>query len=637
MEDGTLEVFRLTLLNMDRERIIELCINLKKENADLKLKLEEFQSLSTIMSKDYKKMENELNSVKEENTRLNAMLTHSEDKNALRNKDLFGRSTEKMEDLVGSAPVEDPISEDASCTGTENDKTEETKTESRKKIPFPPNGQKKTRKPRRTRADLFSAMPSINHYEINMDELDAEHGESGWYILSWENHHQVHRVKAFYYVENLYTPVIAYKKDNGADHFLERPSLPAGSNIWPKSYVTVSLLADVIQQKSVLHLPYNRQAQEMARSGFPVSEQVLCQWVKRAAEEFLTPVYEMICDIVRSDKYQQGDETTLTIIRDGRKAGSTSYIWLHCTASYSEGPAAAVYTVELTRNADHLRKFYSSVTTAEFFYYTCDAYAGYSSFEKENDGLCRLTGCFMHARRRWAEAATLLPKDVLQSEKKDELPELKALCLIGTIYNEEKKLKEMTAEERHEARKTTTAPAVDAYFEYIKNLDQEEAVLSEKARDAISYSLNQEVYLRRFLEDGHLSCDNGHSERLIKPVALGRRNWLFNNNLASAQANCIIFSLAQTAILHQADVYYYFKYLLEKMPPIMESADLKRKLPETPETREILTQMLPWSEAYHKYEQQEKANQLDCLKLSSQEAPPKRPKKSKSCRKLKAG
>lgn len=317
------------------------------------------------------------------------------------------------------------------------------------------------------------------------------------------------------------------------------------------------------------------------------------------------------------------------MINDGRGAGSTCYIWLHCTGVYSEGPAAAVYVVELTRNAGHLDVFYAGRETAAFFYKTCDAYSGYRAFEKENDGLCLLTGCFMHARRRWADAISVLPaKSVEAAEDPEAFDEVKALRLIGDIYRAESGLTDMTAEERHEKRRTTTAPAVDAYFEFIKGLDQDSPSMGERTRDAVAYSVNQETYLRRFLEDGHLPCDNGFSERLIKPLAIGRRNWLFHKTLRGARAGCILHNLTQAAILHQADPYYYFKYLLEKMPALMRTADLHGCLPNTEETRKALERMMPWSEPYRSYEHSEKVTRLEHLNSVQRKEPPNFTKKT---------
>lgn len=637
--DGALTVFKLQISGLGKEELITLCVSLKSDAMEAALRLEEYQGVSEKLARGYKEMEADLEAARKENAGLKALLRHTEDKNTLRTRDLFGRSSEKLSGLMDAAPAEDPIAEDApEGVGGADSAEDRPARENRTAPPRQPGGGKKERKERRTRAEVLGGLPSYDHYEIDVEKLDSEHGADGWKILAWERCTTVGHVKGFDYADNAYFPVITYKQHPSAGHALMRPDSPARHRLWQKSYASSSLVADIIFAKAVLYLPSYRTAKDRERAGFPISEQVMCQWTVRAAEEFFSPVYEGLCDVVRADRYQQGDETTLTVIDDGRKAGSTCYVWLHCTGVYSDGPAAAVYAVELTRGAGHLDTFYANAKTAVFFYKTCDAYSGYRAFESENEGMCLLTGCFMHARRRWADAVSVLPaKTLAAAEDPESFDEVKALRLIGDIYKAEKELAGMTAEERHEKRKATTAPAVDAYFDFIKGLDLSSPAMGERARDAASYSINQEAYLRRFLDDGHLPCDNGFSERLIKPLAIGRRNWLFHKTLRGARAGCIIQSLAQTAILHRADPYYYFKYLLEKMPAVMEAADLHGALPDTEETRKALGQMMPWSEPYRSYECSEKKALLGRLNSSLKKEPPTIGRGARKQAELKAG
>ena len=107
--------------------------------------------------------------------------------------------------------------------------------------------------------------------------------------------------------------------------------------------------------------------------------------------------------------------------------------------------------------------------------------------------------------------------------------------------------------------------------------------------DAILYTLNQEVYLRRYLEDGHLSIDNNSAERAIKNFAIGRRNWLFSKSIRGADASTIVYSITETALLNKLKPYVYLTYVLEqlrKTGPFPKSEELERLLPWSDELPE---------------------------------------------------
>lgn len=102
--------------------------------------------------------------------------------------------------------------------------------------------------------------------------------------------------------------------------------------------------------------------------------------------------------------------------------------------------------------------------------------------------------------------------------------------------------------------------------------------------DAILYALNQETYLRRYLEDGHLSIDNNSAERAIKNFAVGRRNWLFSKSIHGADASAVVYSITETALLNGLKPYLYLTYVLDQL----------RWMGPFPE-EEKLDQLLPWS------------------------------------------
>ena len=339
-----------------------------------------------------------------------------------------------------------------------------------------------------------------------------------------------------------------------------------------------------------------------------VGQLSMSNWVVYACRELFLSVYEFLCAQLKSHTYQQCDETTYTVIRDGRGAGAKSFLWVHRTSELLDGPAIIIYCYEKTRGADHLRNFYAGLSHPLFL--TCDAYGAYQSFAGGLDGLVTVCGCFMHSRRRFVDALSVLSTKGLTEEQVGELPEVKGITLIGDIYRADEPLKLLPAEERLEKRRTEVRTKVDAFFEFVHDFDLENPAAGEKLKDAVRYAKNQEDNLRRFLEDGSIPLDDGATERSIRPIAQGRRNYLFSNTVSGAEATVIASTLIETAKANGAEPYYYLKYLLEQMPKHLYDKG-KDHLPD----------MMPWSEAYRGYEISQKQNLVNHMAPPGNEKP----------------
>lgn len=207
-----------------------------------------------------------------------------------------------------------------------------------------------------------------------------------------------------------------------------------------------------------------------------------------------------------------------------------------------------------------------------------DGYQVYHTIEKEREDL-RIAGCWAHARRRFDEAVKALPK----AKRKSSLAYL-ALKQIQAIYREDNKLKEMSPKERQQHRRLTVRPLVDAYFAWIgQNLLKVPA--KSKTANGFTYSLNQEKYLRYFMEDGEVPLDNNAAEQTIRPFCVGKKNWVMIDTIAGAESSAIIYSIAKTAKANNLKPYNYFEYLLEEIPKHMDDHDMS-----------FCENLLPWSE-----------------------------------------
>lgn len=152
---------------------------------------------------------------------------------------------------------------------------------------------------------------------------------------------------------------------------------------------------------------------------------------------------------------------------------------------------------------------------------------------------------------------------------------------IGILYKVDELIRNKTPEERYGERQKQSQPVVDALFELLQSMENS-VDRSSLIGDAILYALNQEPYLRRYLEDGHLSIDNHSAERAIKNFAVGRRNWLFARSIRRADASAVVYSITETALLNGLKPYVYLTYVLDQfrqMGPFPKADDLDRLLP----------------------------------------------------------
>lgn len=151
------------------------------------------------------------------------------------------------------------------------------------------------------------------------------------------------------------------------------------------------------------------------------------------------------------------------------------------------------------------------------------------------------------------------------------------------LYKIEEMIRDKSPEERYEERQKQSKPLLEAFFEWLHTLE-DSVDRSSKIGEAILYSLNQEQYLKRYLEDGHLSIDNLAAERALKNFAIGRRNWLFCKSIRGAQASATVYSITETALLNGLKPYNYLTYVLEEM----------KNLGAFP-AKEKMMELLPWS------------------------------------------
>ena len=155
-----------------------------------------------------------------------------------------------------------------------------------------------------------------------------------------------------------------------------------------------------MDRKFTLGLPTYRQEAEFERREIGISRQTMSNWILHFSRNAFEPVYGHLADILKKSGCTQCDETTLLVIRDGRKAGRKSYLWIHVTSELGNEHPITVICYEPDRSTRHLREFFEGYAGE----IVCDAYSAYQTFETENGDTVIICGCWMHSRRRWAEA-----------------------------------------------------------------------------------------------------------------------------------------------------------------------------------------------------------------------------------------
>ena len=190
----------------------------------------------------------------------------------------------------------------------------------------------------------------------------------------------------------------------------------------------------------------------------------------------------------------------------------------------------------------------------------CDAYAGYGSAGNggllDPNGPWRMThvGCWAHARRKFHDARLSAPAEACR-----------AMGMIRQLYEIERRLKDMPPEHRCEIRQAEAKPKVDTFFAWCA--DQQSRMLPRSAiGEAVTYALNQQTSLRRYLEAGHRPIDNNACERSLRGLAIGRKNWLFTGSEAGGHAAAAMFSLIASAQLHHIEPRAYLPALIRPHP-----------------------------------------------------------------------
>ena len=463
---------------------------------------------------------------------------------AVLNHSRFGRSTEKMamDDQIAFMEVDGKIvffNEAEAVAALEDDGDGDAEPV-----------KHRSRKTKGKREEDFKDLPVVSiEHKMTDEELSAEFGDHGWKQLPDEVYRRYRFTPAKVEVEEHHVGVYAAKKEDR----IVRAKHPG--YLLRNSPVSPSLEAAILNAKYVNAVPLYRQEKEFGRYGINITRKNMADWTIRCAERYLAVLYDYLHEKLYDCHVIQADETPVLVNRDGRPAGSKSYMWVYRSGRTCKDTPIVLYDYQRTRNAGHPREFLKDFKGV----WVTDGYQVYHTLEKEREDLI-IAGCWAHARRRFDEAVKALPK----SSQKSSLAYL-ALKQIQAIYREDSKLDGLPSQERAGQRQLTVRPLVEAYFAWIRE-NAGRVPQKGKTSEGFSYSLNQEKYLKRFLEDGEVPMDNNAAEQSIRGFCIGKKNWVMIDTIAGAKSSAIIYSIAETAKANNLKPYEYFEYLLTEIP-----------------------------------------------------------------------
>ena len=321
---------------------------------------------------------------------------------------------------------------------------------------------------------------------------------------------------------------------------------PVPPQVIDKGLATAGLLAQVLVAKYADHQPLYRQEGIFARAGVGIPRSTLAQWVGACGVQ-LQPLVDALRGLLLERPVLHADETPVAMLTPGKGKTHRAYMWSYSSTQF-DSLRAVVYDFTETRGGMHARGFLEGWSGK----LVCDDYAGYKALFAS--GITEV-GCLAHARRKFHD---------LWVNHQSPLAE-EALKYFGGLYEIERQVRELTAEERQRIRQLQARPIADKFHDWLR-LQRQKTTEGTAIAKAINYSLGRWQALTRFLDDGSLPIDNNWVENRIRPIALGRSNWLFAGTLRAGQRAAAVMSLIQSARLNEHDPYRYLKDVLERLP-----------------------------------------------------------------------
>lgn len=400
----------------------------------------------------------------------------------------------------------------------------------------------------------------------------------GWHQLEDETYSElVYHPARFTVLEH---HIGVYAGDHAGDTIV-RGNVPG--RLLDHSIVTPELAPMIFNAKYVNALPINRLSEEFSYNDIHISKQVMAGWMIRITGYYLGPVRQKFKEKLLSSLVIHCDETPfkMTGKKEEGDPKSKDYMWVYHAPEIEGSPPVFLYDYDNGSRAAYVpREFlkdYKGILVT-------DGYQSYHTLANERPDDLQVAGCFAHARRKFAEIVKVAPKGSVLTAGQKLAAE--GVQRIAVIYHTDNMKKGAKPEERLAHRTQSVKPLVDAYFQWVKeSAASEELDSSSKLREALNYSINQEKYLRVFLEDPYVPLDNNDAERSIKKFCVGKHSWHIIASKKGAKASALLYSIAETAKANGLKPYNYFCHLLSQL----------KEYPRGNVPQDVLEKLMPWS------------------------------------------
>lgn len=337
----------------------------------------------------------------------------------------------------------------------------------------------------------------------------------------------------------------------------------------PHSYISESLMTDIIYNKFCMYLPLNRQEADFARMNAPISRNAMAHGVIHVAENYFSPMFDFFHRELMKRKFIMMDETPTQVLKEkDRRAQSKSYLWIVRSGTDGLNPII-LYNYTPTRAGENAKKFLKGMNPG--YYLMTDAYQGYNKLS-EAKRCC----CYAHIRRYFMEA---IPKG---SEKDFTHLAVQGVLYCNKLFDYERRYKEkgLSYKQIHNRRLKDQKPIIEAFSSWASMADPGS---NSKLKKALNYVINRKELLTTYLEDGRCSLSNNLTENSVRPITVGRKNWLFSDTPEGATANSKCLTMIEMAKAYALDPYKYIEFLLVNRP----SYDM---------TDEEFEKLAPWNE-----------------------------------------
>ncbi|MDQ3259955.1 MAG: IS66 family transposase [Pseudomonadota bacterium] len=309
----------------------------------------------------------------------------------------------------------------------------------------------------------------------------------------------------------------------------------------------VGLYAWILIGKYLDHLPLYRLEQIAARDQVILSRSTMAQWVGRIGVA-LQPLAERLAELLLERNVLHADETPVAQLDPGKGKTHRAYLWAYRSNVLQTGPPMVVFDYQISRAGRHAQNFLAGWRG----HLMVDDFSGYKALF--TDGVTEL-GCVAHARRKFFDLNVAQANPIA----------LEALNRIAALYVIEANARDMTVQARTQWRQEQAQPLLDSMHDWLRQTRVMVANGGGLAK-AIDYSLKRWDALSRYAADGRFPIDNNPVENIIRPIAIGRRNWLFTGSERAGQRAAAIQTLLGTAKLNGLDPAAWLRETLEKLP-----------------------------------------------------------------------